>query len=151
MRFSTLCPVSDAGMNKWVTRFNAIFTFLLLLLFFKTQSLFVIIFLALDFALRANELSKYSPLAFLSKYVVKVLGIKTFVINAGPKLFAARIGYTFCILILLLGLFRLPVAANVVAGILALFAFLEGAFGFCMACYLYPFVYKFAYRESYRE
>ncbi|HBX87053.1 MAG TPA: DUF4395 domain-containing protein, partial [Marinilabiliaceae bacterium] len=109
-------------MNKWVTRFNAVFTFLLLLLFFKTQSLFVIIFLALDFALRANELSKYSPLAFLSKYVVKVLGIKTFVINAGPKLFAARIGYTFCILILLLGLFRLPVAANVVAGILALFA-----------------------------
>ena len=151
MRFSTLCPVSDVGMNKCVARFNAVFTFLLLLLFFMTQSLFIILFLALDFALRGNELSKYSPLAILSKAVVKALGIKTLVINAGPKLFAARIGYAFCIAILLLGLFRLPVAANIVAGIFSLFAFLEGVFGFCMACYLYPFVYKLTYRETYQE
>lgn len=151
MKLSFLCPVSDQQINAPVARFNALFTLLILLLFFYIHNLFLIVFLAIDFALRANDMSEYSPLALLSRFIVKSFGIKPKMQNAGPKLFAAKIGYFLCILIIVLGIFRLYTAALVSAGILGLFSFLEAAFGFCMACYIYPHVYKLTYKEPFKE
>src|SRR5690606_9203258 len=111
MKLSFLCPVSDLQINAPVARFNALFTLLILLLFFYFHNLFLIVFLAIDFALRANDMSEYSPLALLSRFIVKSFGIKPKMQNAGPKLFAAKIGYFLCILIIVFDIFSLFTAA----------------------------------------
>jgi hypothetical protein len=149
MKFTSLCPMSDKRVNKWIARINAALTFVLLLVFFYTQNMYVILFLAFDFMLRGNDNAQYSLLAIVSKQILKALPLKPQAINAGPKFFAARIGYFFSLLTLLFWAFKWPVTANVVAGIFALFAFLEAAVGFCMACYVYPFVYKATYHQEF--
>lgn len=149
MRFTSFCPMSDKRVNKWVARINAALTFLLLLLFFYTLNMFIMLFLAFDFLLRGNDYAKYSPLAIASRQILKVLPLKPQSINAGPKFFAARIGYYFSFFVFIFWAFHWNVTALVVAGVFAVFAFLEAAFGFCMACYVYPFVYKATYRQEF--
>jgi hypothetical protein len=151
MKLETLCPMSDKRVNKWISRVNAALTFLILLLFFYTQNLMIMLFLAVDFSLRGFDRSQYSPLAWISRQLLKVLPLKPKAINAGPKFFAARIGWFFSVLVILAATLNLPQTANVIAGVFTFFAFLEGAFGFCMACHVYPYVYKLTYRSEFRE
>lgn len=151
MRFTSLCPMSDKRVNKWIARVNAGLTLLLLMAFFYTQNMFIMLFLAIDFLLRGNDYAQYSPLALASKQILRVLPLKPQSINAGPKFFAARIGYYFSSLIFIFWAFQWSTTALVVTGIFAVFAFLEAAFGFCMACYVYPFVYKLTYKQEFNE
>jgi hypothetical protein len=37
--------------------------------------------------------------------------------------------------------------ANALAMVLGLFCFLEAAFGYCVACKIYPFVYRYLYKD----
>lgn len=139
------CPVSVSRINERVVRFNAAFTVLLLLLYSLTGSILPLIFLTAEFFLRAFELSRYSPFTLSSKGIVNILGLRPHLINAGPKLFAARIGLFLSLLILGAALLSFHAAAFTLAGMLALFSFLESAVGFCVACEIYPFVYKLLY------
>ncbi|WP_026472913.1 DUF4395 domain-containing protein [Alkaliflexus imshenetskii] len=145
MKLETLCPMSDKRVNKWVARVNAGLTFLILLLFFYTHNPLIMLFLAVDFSLRGFDRSEYSPLAWVARKVLVVLPLKPKLINAGPKFFAARIGWFFSVLVLLFIVLKMPLTATVVAAIFTFFAFLEAVFGFCMACYVYPYFYKLAY------
>jgi hypothetical protein len=79
--------------------------------------------------------------------LVKVLALDTVYINAGPKIFAARIGLIISGLIILTGIVKLNILANSFAGILGLFSFLEAAFGYCVACKIYPIVYNHLYKS----
>jgi len=139
------CPVSDSQINERVARLNGMFIFFLLLVFVTTGSLIPLVFLFLDFFLRAFELSRFSPFTLSSKGIVRFLGLSPNLINAGPKIFAARIGLFFTLLISGAELLSFHTAALSLSGVLALFSFLESAFGFCVACEIYPFVYRLLY------
>lgn len=139
------CPVSVNKINEHVARFNAAQVTLLIIAAILFQNLFISAFLLVDFILRGVELSKYSPIAILSKFIVKSLKIKSKAINAGPKIFAARIGIVFALAAVVLGVAGLSVASNVVLIVFGACAFLEAAFGFCVACQIYPFVYRFTF------
>jgi hypothetical protein len=69
-------------------------------------------------------------------------------INAGPKIFAARIGLIFSALIVLTYLLNAKILAFIIAGILGLFSFLEAFFGLCVACEIYPYIYRFLYSRN---
>jgi len=142
------CPVSVKRTQEKAARLSGLFTAGLILVFAFTGNILPIVFLFADFFLRACELSQYSPIAITSKGIIRQLGLNSYLINAGPKIFAARIGFVLCFLVLLSTLFHLNLAAWTLAGILGLFSFLEGAFGLCIACEIYPFVHRFLYREN---
>ena len=146
MKSNALCPISDKKINERVARLNAIFTFSLLILFVITSRTVIISFLLIDFLLRAAELSQYSPLAILSRNIVKLLNIKPKPVNAGPKIFAARIGVVFSSGLLLSTAFG---GWNIIGisliSVFGVCAFLEGVFGICVACQIYPYVYKLFY------
>jgi len=143
MKTTAFCPISDKRIDEHVARLNGGFTVLLLTLFLVFGNLVPILFLFVDFALRSGNLSRYSVLSFLSRSIVKSLGLKPLLIDAGPKIFAARIGLVFNIAIIFSFLAGLNNLAFVLTGVFATFAFLESAFGICVACLIYPFVYKF--------
>jgi hypothetical protein len=140
------CPVSDKRIDEKVARINGLFTTGFITLFAITGSILPVTFLIADFFLRSFYLSRYSPLAVTSRGLVNFLGLDNNLINAGPKIFAARIGLILSAVILLASLLKLTVPAYVVAGILGLFSFLEGALGICVACEIYPFLYRFLFR-----
>lgn len=148
MKSNTICPISISKIDENVARLNGTFTVILLVVFALTQNLIPIVFLLIDFLLRGAELSKYSPLAQLSKFLLKTFNVAKKPINAGPKIFAARIGVVFSAGILLFTLLDLPTAALIFTAIFGVCAFLEAAFSFCVACQIYPFVYKFTYQSK---
>jgi len=148
MKTYAICPISDKRINEHVTRSNAFLTVLLLVSYILTANLFIIIFLLVDFLFRAIELPQYSILAITSKKFVQIFSLKPKFINAGTKIFAARIGLFFNVAILVSVLFGLNTLALSLVGVFGICAFLEAAFGFCVACQIYPFIYKLFYQSK---
>jgi hypothetical protein len=142
MKTSAFCPISDKRIDEQVARLNGASTVLLLAAFVVSGNLLPILFLFVDFALRSGDLSRYSALAYLSRNIVKLLSIKPKLINAGPKIFAARIGLVFSLAIILSCFSGFINLSLILTGVFGACAFLEFAFCFCVACQIYPYVYK---------
>lgn len=145
MKTYAICPISDKKINEKVARLNGAFTVLLLLIFGFTGQWFILAFLAADFLTRSGNLSRYSPVGFSSRKIVKILSLEELLINAGPKLFAARIGLVFSVIILLAFVTGMHLTALVFSSVLGVFSFLEAAFGICVACKIYPFIFRYLY------
>lgn len=145
---TTLCPISDKRINENVARGISFLAVVLLIAFILTLNPIVIAFVFLDYLLRAMELSKYSVLSVISKKVNDTFKIQPKITNAGPKIFAARIGLLFSAAALVSTLAGWETTAVIFAGIFAFFAFLESVFAFCVACEIYPFVYKLLYKSE---
>lgn len=146
MRSYALCPVSDKTVNERVARVNGVFTLLFLFFYGITQNILPVVFLSADFLLRASDYSKYSLIGISSKGIVRYFAFHENVINAGPKILAARLGFILCNLIIISFFFSSYLPALALAVILGLFSFLEAAFGLCVACEIYPFIYRVVYR-----
>ena len=140
MKITTFCPISIKKIDEHVARLNGGFTIIFLVLFILTQNILPILFLFADFALRSGNYSRFSPLTYLSRNIAKLLKLKPVLINAGPKIFAARIGFVLSILSIVLLLSNAILASQITIAVLALFAFLEWAMGFCMGCYIYSWI-----------
>ena len=151
MKSYAFCPISDKQINERVARLNAAFTLLILIVFGITQNIFPIAFLMVDFLLRAIPYSKLSLIGISSRNIVRYLSVGENLINAGPKIFAARIGLLMSALIIITYILTFYVVSWVLAGILILFSFLEALFGICVACEIYPFIYRLLYKQNYPE
>lgn len=148
MNTNAICPISNKKIDENVARFNSGLTVVLLVIFVITQNILPIIILLADFFFRSVELSTYSLLANLSKIFINFLGIKKNPINAGPKIFAARIGMVLSTIILISNITGFETASYIFTAIFGFCAFLESAFGYCVACQIYPIVYKLTFKPK---
>jgi len=148
MKTTAFCPISTRKIDEHVVRLNGGFTILILAIFVYTGSILPVLFLFADFALRSGKFSRYSPLACLSKNAARLFRLKPVLINAGPKIFAARIGVAFNLAIILSYFSGFNNVSLGITGIFSICAFLESALGFCVACQFYPFVYKLTYHDK---
>ncbi len=121
---------------------NALFTVLLSILILFTHYNWIIGLLAADFALRIIYEGRFNPISRINTLILKSFRVMPVKINAGPKLFAARVGFSLSVLSGILVLSRTGFLAYIPLYILAFFAFLEGAFNFCVACKLYPVLFR---------
>lgn len=147
MKTYAICPISENKVNEQVARINGFFTVLLSVLFGFTDHWVIPAFLTFDFLLRSGSLYRLSPVGFASRNIIKLFPKDKLLINAGPKIFAARIGLIISAAILGATISGLNLLAVSLAVILALFSFLEAAFGFCVACEIYPYVYQLLYKN----
>jgi len=150
IKFYALCPVSGKSINERVARVNGFFTVFLLIVSGLTSNIIPVIFLAIDLFLRASDLSGYSLTAISAKGIVRYLGLGESIINAGPKIFAARMGFVMSSTIVILFLSHAFLPAVALAVVLGLFSFLEAAFGLCIACEIYPYLYRLLYKVRFR-
>ncbi len=149
---TAICPISDKRINENTARGNAFLTVLLLTAYVLTSNLLIPAFLFADFLLRSSDLSKYSPFAFISAKINQWLKIKPKYINAGPKVFSARIGVVFSLSVLISSLLGWKTSVLIFSVIFGICAFLEAVFAFCVACKVYPFVYRLYFKpEIYRQ
>lgn len=135
-----ICPINYNQVEGNAARFNALFTTILLISFFTTQNIIPVVFLAFDFLSRGFLNGNYSVLAFLSRILVRTFSLEKKFVNAGPKIFSAKIGFffaSFTSIFALLGLFQVSLIAG---SIFMACAALEAFAGFCVACKIYPYV-----------
>jgi hypothetical protein len=137
-----LCPITDRRTDEYVTRINALITVALAVIFIIFDLWILLAILAVDFAVRGFFDSKYSIICTLSKTISNTLGLAKKPINAGPKMFAAQIGMVLSVFALFLFAFECSITCKIVAGMLSFFAVLEGVFGICVACRIYPIFRK---------
>jgi hypothetical protein len=138
-----VCPITDKKINERVARLNALISVLLVVSFIAFKFWPALVFLTIDFITRGFFDSRCSVICITSKWVVTRFGLGGKIMNAGPKIFAAQVGVVFSIVAITLFFSGYPIAGIVVASLLGVFSFLETAFGFCVACKLYPFFRKF--------
>ena len=135
-----ICPISDQRVNEQVTRFNALFAIVVVVLAFVLNSVSLLAFLMADFFIRGFTEIKFSPISFASHYLGNTLSLSVKMIDKAPKVFAARLGFLMTTVIAGLFILNLPIASMVVAGILVFFAALEFVFAICMGCMIYTYL-----------
>ncbi|MEW6173740.1 MAG: DUF4395 domain-containing protein [Bacillota bacterium] len=137
-----LCPISGFTINAKAARVTAFLTALTLLMFLLTPVKWIILILCADFLLRCIAGSKFSPFAFISRFILHTAKVEPRMENAGPKLFAAKIGLVFSVIISVLFLVNWMLPAVVFAILFLFCAALEALFGYCLGCKMYSFLYR---------
>lgn len=137
---STTCPVSCDRINGNAARAAAFYTILLTGLAMYTGNYYINLLLALDFGIRSFGPARYSLVRMLSVATVNLLQLPVRPVDAAPKKFAAGLGMSFALAIAVLQFLHQPVFAMIIWWMLAICAFLEGAFAFCLGCIIYTFL-----------
>jgi len=134
------CPVDFVTINENQARLTAFQTLVWVIVWFFTGFVVIPACLAIDFLLRAANYGKFSPLNIISGFLVRRLSIPNRPVDRAPKRFAAWVGFLFLTAIFVLSVFQLGLAAEIVAGVLLIFAALEAFARFCAGCYVYTFL-----------
>lgn len=125
-------------------RLTAFLVLILSVAFIFTNSVFVPIFLAFDFFLRAFGFGKYSLLAKTSTFISKILKLKEKPVFFPPKQFATKIGLAFSTTLIILN--HLEINPLFISSTLAICAGLEALFNFCAGCYVYNLFHSIKHR-----
>ncbi|MCF6263273.1 MAG: DUF4395 domain-containing protein [Xanthomonadales bacterium] len=141
-----VCPVSYVQVNERVAQLNAVLVIITMLVFVFTPFKFLVVILSVDFLLRGFVNPAYSLYSAISKTIVRSLKIKPLMVNADPKVFAAKIGFLFASSIAITYFLSYQGISLVLISILVLFAALEAIFRFCLACKIYPYIYRIKQR-----
>jgi hypothetical protein len=133
------CPVDFVTINENQARLTAFQTLVWVIVWFFTGFAVISACLAIDFLVRAANYGKFSPLNIISGFLVRRLSIPNRPVDRAPKRFAAWVGFLFLTGIFVLSVFQLGLAAEILAGVLLIFAALEAFVRFCAGCYVYTF------------
>ena len=143
MSVNKSCPIVFRLVDKHIIRVNAIIVFAFLLGFIFTGNPLMILVVLGDFIIRVFWGLKFSPICFFIKRALRLSGVKPHLINAGPKIFAAKIGLIFAVSILSATFFGFTFLATAIALIFIIAVGLEAFFNYCLACELYPYYNKY--------
>lgn len=134
------CPISTDRVNSKLTKIYSFFTFTIVSISLFTPFKEIIFLSAIDFMIRIFFGVKYSPVCTAIRFGLKVTNAPVNMINAGPKKFAAKVGFVFTLLISAGVIFNIP-TLSIVAGAIAFLAMgAEVFFDFCLACTIYSYL-----------
>lgn len=143
-----ICPISTEKANENVVRITAFWVIMLTGVYILEPNPYIAAFLGIDFYIRAFKKLKYSPLSWFSSRIAGWLKLEPRWIDKAPKIFAARVGLLFSILMFSMALFTFTVPAVIIASVLVLFAFLECGLNFCAGCWVYTYVVIPLYKDK---
>ena len=134
------CPISTDRVNSRLTKVYSIFTFSIISVFLFTPFKEVIFISAADFIIRIFFGVKYSPVCSMIKFGLKAGNVSTYMVNAAPKKFAAKVGMLFTVLISIGLVFSIPLLSTI-AGVIAFVAIgAEVFFDYCLACTIHAYL-----------
>ncbi|MES2807702.1 MAG: DUF4395 domain-containing protein [Bacteroidota bacterium] len=137
------CPVDFVLINENRARLVAFMVLLLTTGCFFFTHWAIPAFLFVDFGLRTFNLNNYSPLAIVAGWIIKLFNVKNKPTDRAPKRFAAIIGLSFMVMILIALYLSSITTAKVLLAIIMVFAALESLAGFCAGCYVYTYLKRF--------
>ncbi|WP_457597720.1 DUF4395 domain-containing protein [Hydrogenimonas sp.] len=131
------CPISSERIDERVARAVGWAVFLTASGYLVAPSPLWLVLLLVDFTARALY-RPASPFVWLLRPLALRFG-EPRIVDAAPKIFAAKIGWTMSLAALALHLEGGQDLARLVVGVMALCALLEGAMGYCVGCTLYGY------------
>ncbi|MFA5234248.1 MAG: DUF4395 domain-containing protein [Sulfurimonas sp.] len=137
------CPVNFKKVDQNVVRVMAGLVSAIGVIFVISPQLSFLALLLYDFMVRALGYKNASPLFHLAKFIANALGLKKEEIDAGPKEFALKMGFVFVLISFMMFILGEAVVAALVVGVLAICAFLEVAFNYCIGCQIYMILKRF--------
>jgi len=143
-----ICPVSPLRVDENIVRFTALWVVLLAGVTVLRPNIYIPLYLAFDFYLRAFTKARYTPLSWISVQFVKVLKLKPHYIDKAPKIFAARIGLSLTFLMAVAALLGFNILLLSIGSVLMLFAFLECGINFCAGCWVYTYIVLTLYKDK---
>ncbi len=133
-----ICPVSTRTIDKHASRVSATLTAGLLVGYSVARLWPVLVVVVIDYAVRVC--TRYpSPLGLAGRAIARLARLSPKRTNAGPKIFAWRVGALMAAASILVLPFSLP-ASIVIAAALAAFNLLDGVGNFCVGCAIYTHV-----------
>ncbi len=130
-----LCPISMERVDERAARLVGLLVLLIVILQFTIPSILWLILLLADFSARAFY-RPASPFARLSRCAVERFGAPR-IVDAAPKIFAARIGLILSVAALLCLLIGWETGWQLLLTIMGICAFFEAFFGYCVGCKFY--------------
>ncbi|WP_243294009.1 DUF4395 domain-containing protein [Geothrix mesophila] len=134
------CPITPDLTDESAGRIAALLSLSLLGVSVWQGWGWAVLALAADFLLRAAGRSAFSPVARVAGFLRRRAGLPERRINAGPKRFAASVGFLFSLGIGLAFMAGFRSLGLALAFILGTCAGLEAFFGFCLACRIHPWL-----------
>ena len=95
------CPVDYVKVNENRVRANAFIIMFITIGIIYTSSIYLIIFLVVDFFQRAFNYSKWSLINNISGIAINYFKISEKPVDGGPKRFAAKVGFVIAGVILI--------------------------------------------------
>ncbi len=95
----TMCPISLTRVNEKVVRINAVLAVISIAVFLWTPFKWAVPILAVDLFIRGFFDPSYSLYSRISKALLGMFNTEPLMVDAGPKIFAAKLGFMFCCVI----------------------------------------------------
>ena len=140
MLLHVVCPISFEQVDSNASRLTVFVNTILMAVFMFTLQPILLYIVSVDYFIRACGLKKYSPIAFVSRRIVKVLGTKPKMIDVAPKTFASRLGFICALLGTIFILTGLPIASMAIIGFFMVLTTLDSVFDFCVGCLIYNYL-----------
>jgi len=122
-------------VDERAARLVGLLVLLIVILHFTIPSILWLILLLADFSARSFY-RPASPFARFSRCAVERFGAPR-IVDAAPKIFAARIGLGLSVFALLFWLIGWHTGWELLLGIMGICAFFEAFFGYCVGCKFY--------------
>lgn len=134
-----VCPVSSVRVRQDIVRATALLVAALTIAYLVTRASWIPIVLVIDFVARGFGYRSVTLLGRIAQALVATSSRPAVMIDLAPKQFAARVGLLFSVGIAL-AQWTVPSIALGLAGVLTLFALLEGVGNICAGCLVYSYV-----------
>ena len=134
------CPIGPTSIDQSVVRGVAFLVLCSVTIFLANGLDFILVYLVFDFFMRGFVSRKLSLFVMIAKGMTHFFSCKVDLVNAEPKVFAARIGFIACLLILFCKVLELSLLVNFLSGFLLLATALESFFSICLGCHIHTII-----------
>lgn len=134
---SLLCPVSTRQVDEVTVRLTALLVVGVAVAGLFTLTPYLLALLAADFLVRGFLRPAWSPLGTLARLLRTRLNLAPRPLNAGPKIFAARLGFLMSATAAICWHLAVDPAVQALLAVLAGCAALEALAGVCLGCHVY--------------
>jgi hypothetical protein len=141
-----ICPISNDKVDNNCSRLTTFIIALLIAGYLFTGIPYFILFVAVDYSIRALGNRKYSPVMRIAGAILTLIKFPKKMVSHAPKLFASRIGLLFSAVSIILFPFAFS-ASIIVAGILFVFTALDSVSNVCFGCITYTYVVLPLYKK----
>ncbi len=135
-----ICPISDDKIDGNLNRVTVFLISLLLSIYLYSGLPYLLIFVTLDYAIRAFDKAQFSPIKRLARGIAKLISLRPKLTDQAPKQFATRVGFLFSGLASIFYVISLQSTSFIIAGVLLTFTILDSVFNICVGCIIYNYI-----------
>ena len=139
---STACPLNFKQVDSNISRFSALLVALLVLIYLVTHNVFILLFLAFDFALKLFVTKKASLITHFSGFLKESFKIEEKLVDGGAKRLANFLGLFFVLLLVLAHYLLIWEISLFLATIFLACSLLDVFFDYCIGCKIYFIIKK---------